>query len=638
MKADPFTSSVKHTRGRAAWVVPVCLVLAGLAVYLNTLPNAFIFDDTPWIIENARIRSLANVGAILTATNRPVLELSLALNYAVGGEDPAGYHALNMAIHILAGLVLYGLVRRTLRLPLYEDRFKDSAVWLGGAVALLWLVHPLNTQSVTYTIQRGESLTGLCYLFTLYGVLRCATGGGVRWAAGAIVACWLAVGVKEVIATAPLVVFLYDRTFLAATWREIVARRWWVYLGLLAMWVPMAVLLTRALSGPDASAGFALEDKLLSRWTYLVTQAQVIPEVYLFKSFWPHPLVLDYAWLPAIPQDTPPSEVVRLFLSNVLWQGLVVVGLLLISLWGAFRRTWWGFLGLSFFLILAPTSSFVPIADIAVEHRMYLPLIAVVSVVVFGVYALLRWAMGDKAWLYGLLLLGVVAPVLGLHTVIRNFDYRTRISIWDSTVVARPRNARAWHNLGSAMDDAGRYDEAILCYEQVLQILPRYTDAHFGLGGVRLNRGELGPAIEHFKTAVEQDPDNASYQAHLGKALMLDLRLDEAEPPLRRAIELDPAYGRSYEYLGLVLLGKKDIEGAIERFRAGMQADPSLSSNYHNLAAALANVGRFDEAAAACDRAIQHAKDMKLSDEEISGFMERRDRYRAQAGQAPVSP
>jgi tetratricopeptide (TPR) repeat protein len=621
-----------------AWLVPLCLVLCGLAVNLNTLPNAFIFDDTPWIVENTRIRSLSNLSEILTATNRPVLELSLALNYAVGGENPAGYHALNMAIHILAGLVLYGLVRRTLQLPQYADRFKDSAVWLGGAVALLWLVHPLNTQSVTYIIQRGESLTGLCYLFTLYSVLRYATGGGVRWSVTAIVACWLAVGVKEVIATAPLVVLLYDRTFLADSWREIAAKRWGVYLGLFAMWVPMAVLLTKALSGPDASAGFALEDKLLSRWTYLLTQAQVIPEVYLYKSLWPHPLVLDYAWLPAIPEDTPTGEVMRLFLSNVLWQGLVVVGLLLVSLWGAFRRTWWGFLGLSFFLILAPTSSFVPIADIAVEHRMYLPLIAVVCVVVFGVYALLRKAMGDKAWLYGVLLLGVVATVLGLHTVTRNFDYRTRISIWDSTVIARPLNARAWHNLAAALETDGRHEESLACYERVLDILPNYTAAHFGMGGAWLSRNEVDLAIKHFQMAVVQKPDNASYQAHLGKALMLALRLDEAEVSLRRAIELDPKYGRSYEYLGLVLLGKKDIQGAIEQFRAGMEADPTLSSNYHNLAAALANVGRFDEAATVCGQAIQHAKDIKLTDEEIAGFRDRRERYLAQAVQAPASP
>jgi tetratricopeptide (TPR) repeat protein len=138
--------------------------------------------------------------------------------------------------------------------------------------------------------------------------------------------------------------------------------------------------------------------------------------------------------------------------------------------------------------------------------------------------------------------------------------------------------------------------------------------------------------------AVVQKPDNASYQAHLGKALMLALRLDEAEVSLRRAIELDPKYGRSYEYLGLVLLGKKDIQGAIEQFRAGMEADPTLSSNYHNLAAALANVGRFDEAATVCGQAIQHAKDIKLTDEEIAGFRDRRERYLAQAVQAPASP
>jgi tetratricopeptide (TPR) repeat protein len=302
------------------------------------------------------------------------------------------------------------------------------------------------------------------------------------------------------------------------------------------------------------------------------------------------------------------------------------------------RRTWWGFLGLSFFLILAPTSSFVPIADIAVEHRMYLPLIAVIAVVVPCAYALLRRALHDKADAYGLLVLGVVAAVLGLHTLARNFDYRTRVAIWESVVVARPYNARGWHNLGSALDDEGRHDEALACYEQVLKILPNYTPAHFGIGGIWLDRGDTDMAIERFRTAVQQDPDDASYHAHLGKALMFALRLDEAEAELRRAIELNPKYGRSYEYLGLTLLGKKDTQGAIEQFRAGVQAAPNLSSNYHNLAVALAGEGRFGEAVDVCNLALQRAREIKLTDEEVRGFIERRDRYRDQAVQAPDEP
>jgi protein O-mannosyl-transferase len=620
--------------------------------YINTLPNAFVFDDEPWILDNPRIRSLANVGEMLTATNRPVLDLTLALNFAVGGENPVGYHLVNLSIHVLAALVLYGLVRRTLLLPRFNGRFKDSAPWLSGAAAMLWLLHPLNTQSVTYVIQRGESLMGLLYLLTLYAFLRFSTGGATgkisggasggtsggrkRWGVIAVVACVVGMGCKEVMATAPLVVLLYDLTFIANSWREPFARRWGLYLGLFAAWIPLAVLVSRGLTGEDASAGFALEDKLLSRWTYLLSQPQVIVEVYLRKAFWPNPLVLDYGWVPAVPQDTPPGEVTRLFVSNVLWQGLSLVGLLAVSVFGVVRRTWWGFLGISFFLILAPTSSFMPIADLAVEHRMYLPLIPVVLCVVFAGYALLCRGVPGKAGAYGLTLVAVFAMALGLTTVARNFEYRSKVTLWDSVVVARPNNARGWHNLGSALEDLGRHDDAMICYERVLKIVPNYAAAHYGIGAIWLERGDTAKAIEHFAEAARLDPTDAASHAQLGKALMLSMQFDRAEASLKKAIEVDSAYGKSYEYLGLLYLAKNDVSRAIASFRAGIQADPDLPANYQNLAEVLSNTGRPDEAAALTDRVIRRADEMGLSPEALRGFMDRRDRYRAQAAQAPA--
>jgi len=188
--------------------------------------------------------------------------------------------------------------------PCLQARFAGAGVYLAAAIALLWAVHPLQTESVTYLIQRSESLMGLCYLFTLYGFVRYATGGGRRWAIGAVLACFIGAGCKEVIATAPLVVLLYDTTFIRQPCREMIRRRGLMYLGLFAMWLPLAWMVCRTLfSGEDASAGFALEDKLLSRWTYLLAQPQVIVEVYLRKAFWPSPLVFDYQWIPAIPQE-----------------------------------------------------------------------------------------------------------------------------------------------------------------------------------------------------------------------------------------------------------------------------------------------------------------------------------------------
>jgi protein O-mannosyl-transferase len=626
--------------GLRAWLVPLLLVLAGGLAYLNTLPNGFVFDDDPWIVNNERIRDLSNLGDILTATNRPVMDLSFALNYAVGGTDPVGYHLANMAIHILAALVLYGLARRTLSLPVFGERVRGGAVGLAGVIAAIWLLHPLNTQAVTYTVQRGESLMGLCYLFTLYSFVRYATGEGRWWAVSAVVACVIGAGCKEVIATAPLVVVLYDFTFIRQPLRETIRRRGLMYLGLFAMWLPLGWMVYRTLAGgEDASAGFALEDKLLSRWTYLLAQPQVIVEVYLRKAFWPNPLVLDYQWVPAIPQDTPAGEVSRLFISNVLWQGLVVVGLLLTSAWGVFKRTWWGFLGLSFFLILAPTSSIMPIADLAVEHRMYLSLIAVVCVVVVGVYALLSSALPDgKPAVYGLVLAGVVAMSLGLSTAARNTDYRSKVAIWDSVVLARPYNARGWHNLASALDSEGRSDEAMLCYEQVLKIIPTHAAAYYGIGNLWLKRGNLTKAIDRLQTAVQLKPDDTASHAHLGKALLLAGQLDLAEASLRRAIELDPTYARAREYLGLLHLAQKDLEAAIESFRLAVEYDPALIAPRQNLATSLAQAGRPGEASLVIDQALAQADTLGLTEDELKSLRQKRDRYLAQAGQGSVGP
>jgi len=622
-----------------AWLAPLLLILAGTLAYINTLPNGFVFDDDPWIVRNERIRDLSNLGEILTATNRPVMDLSFALNYAAGGADPAGYHLANMAIHILAALVLYGLARRTLLLPVFSQRVRDRATGLAGAIAALWLVHPLNTQAVTYTVQRGESLMGLFYLFTLYSFVRYATGGGRRWAVSAVAACLIGVGCKEVIATAPLVVLLYDVTFIRQPWRQMIRGRGLMYLALFATWLPLGFMVYRTLtSGEDASAGFALEGKLLSRWTYLLAQPQVIVEVYLRKAFWPNPLVLDYQWVPAVPQDTPAGEVARLFLSNVLWQGLVVVGLLLASIWGVFKRAWWGFLGLSFFLILAPTSSLMPIADLAVEHRMYLSLIAVVCVVVASVYTVLSKVLPGKAGAYGLVLTVILTMALGRTTVSRNLDYRSKVTIWDSVVMARPYNPRGWHNLGSALDREGRHDEAMFCYEKVLEIVPTYAAAYYGIGTIWLERGNLTKAIDRLQTAVELDPEDAASHAHLGKAYLLAGQFDLAEPSLNRAIEIDSTYARAHEYLGLLHISQKDLDSAIASFRLAVEHDPTLKAPRQNLAAALAQTGRHGEAAEVIEQMLAQTDQLGLSEAEQEAFRQKRDRYRAQAERGSVGP
>ncbi len=204
-------------------VAVVLIVIVALAVYANSFRGPFIFDDEQSILQNPSIRRLWPIWGPLNppkggwpVQSRPIMNLSLALNYALFGLDVRGYHGFNLTIHVLGALLLYGIVRRTLSLPALRDRFGKVAAQLALAAALIWTVHPLQTESVTYVIQRTESIMGLFYLLTLYCVIRGACSARpVGWCLSAVVACALGMASKEVMVTAPVIVLLYDRSFLA---------------------------------------------------------------------------------------------------------------------------------------------------------------------------------------------------------------------------------------------------------------------------------------------------------------------------------------------------------------------------------------------------------------------------------------
>ena len=206
------------SRGAVA-LAGALVVLAALAAYHNSFSGPFIWDDLFSIVDNPTIR---HFGSALSPPNdigvggRPISNLPLALNFAIGGTDVWGYHAFNLLIHTLAGLTLFGLARRTLRRPVLQDRFGTLALPLALAVAVIWTAHPLQTESVTFITQRYESMMGLFYLLTLYCFVRSVESpASARWQALSVVAGLLGVMTKEIIATAPVIVLLYDRTFVA---------------------------------------------------------------------------------------------------------------------------------------------------------------------------------------------------------------------------------------------------------------------------------------------------------------------------------------------------------------------------------------------------------------------------------------
>lgn len=598
------------------------IAAAAIAAYHNSLSVPFVLDDHVVVGGNPTIRNLWPLTGPLsppkadgtTVGGRPVVNLTLAVNYAVSGTEVGSYHAVNLAIHVLAAFVLFGVVRRTL--ASVGTPFGPDAQLPALAVALLWSLHPLQTSAVTYITQRAESLVGLFYLLTLYCFIRGAVSPKARrWTVLSIAACALGMASKEVMVSAPLVVWLYDRTFIAGTFREAWRRRWWRYAGLFGTWLLLAYLV----AGTAGRGGTAGLNTGVTWWAYALTQCEAVVR-YLWLSFWPNPLVFDYGM--HLVRD--PLEVGA--------EALVLLSLLAATAVALERRPALGFAGVAFFALLAPSSSVIPVAtQTMAEHRMYLPLAVIVTLVVAGLYT----SFGRRS----LFVCFVWAALLGWLTVARNEDYRSELSLWQDTVAKNPSNARAHSNLGKALLDAkrteeafehlaesvrlgpplpaahynlglilngqGRKAEARAHYETAVRLNPKYADARVNLGVALLESGEVSEALLHLETAVALAPDHAEAQCNLGNALAMSGRLAEATEHFEEALRLKPDYVLAHANFGSWLHRMGRLDGAERHLARAVELEPDYPRGHYNLGIVLLDLNRPAEAASQFEEALR---------------------------------
>ncbi len=653
-----------RSRSAVLWYAGA-LVLVGFVLYANSLDASFHFDDHQHIERNRTIETFSRTWQAMVRSQRPLVKLTLAANYALGGRKVLGYHLVNIAIHVLAALVLMGLVRRTASawkaaraappaerrppqpdsvagsagaaagassadpaLPAGPDAgaesstpraneaparpgdLQEEAAWLGFAVALLWLAHPLQTQAVTYIIQRTESLMALFYLLTVYSVVRRAERpSGTGWSVAAVFFCVLGMASKEVMVTAPLVALLVDRTFFAGSFVAALRRRWGLYLALAGTWaLALAIVGFKRLFEQEGTAGFGAQGvHVVAWWHYALSQPGVILH-YLRLVIWPHPLCFDYGW----PAATDALDVVLPTLA---------IGALLAGTVAALRRrSWLGVVGASFFLVLAPSSSVLPIADLAVEHRMYLALAPVVALLVIVLNAALE-ATAAAGW-SRVFVVGLAA-LLGLVTIRRNQDYRTELRLWQTVVETAPDHYRGHNNLAKELLAQERWAEAVEHYKRALELHPGIAEGHRNLGQALMTIGRaalkegrrplydqlLRRSIDQQRKALALKPDLAEAHADLAVAL-IDLaredrrrghkdeaarKRDEAIRHCREALRLQPRNALTHGTLGAALFTKGDRTQAIYHFRRALKLQPDYQA-YQNLAYALEKTGQHLEA------------------------------------------
>lgn len=588
-------------------VAGILIIVTACVAYWDSLSGPFIFDDEAAILRNPSIRSLEPPWRPLlppcdgsAVDRRPITNLSLALNYAVGGTAVRGYHLANVAAHAAAALILCWLVQRTLRLPAFHDRFEQTALGLALVTSLVWVAHPLQTNAVTYVIQRTEVLAGLFSFVALACTIHAAARPRFHgWHMAAVAACGLALGSKESAAALPVFILAYDAMLLAGSWKGAVVQRGWFHGLLAATWIVPAIYLWR-----DRLIGVAQPEVSFIRRglqvDYLLSQFQAVC-LYVKLALWPAPLILDYG-------PPPPPAAVSVALAAVP----VLLAIAATAL-AVVRHRPIGLLGLLFFGALAPSSLIPIVPEWAAEKRMYVALVAVVLGAVLAVHAAGRRLRADRSGLA----LGTAAPLLGRAcsaiaiiglvavTARRNEDYRTELSIWEDNVSKCPGNPRGQSNLGLYLEAAGRPEEAAEHYRLALEYEPDSPIPLMNLAGIRSRSGDTKAACELYGRVVELLPDHARARRSYALALMADGRIDEAIGHLRRVAQARPDFVAARVDLAKALSRVDQGDEAVREMKAVVRLAPEDGELAASLGLMLARQGRTAEAIPVLEKAVR---------------------------------
>jgi protein O-mannosyl-transferase len=612
------------------------MIVAAFVAFAPAIRAPFAFDDVGSIPGNPTIEHVFPLSTSLNppprvaVSGRPVVNLSLAVNRAVSASlgldaesETLVYRLTNVLVHVLCGLLLFGVVRRTMSVATLGAWANANADTVALVSTGLWLVHPIQSEAVDYVIQRTELLVSACYLATLYASIRAWDAPTARrraaWMVGGVAACAVGMASKEVMVTAPFVVAMYDRVFRVSSWRELGndrARRWF-YVGLFATLAILAALI--AGGGRADSVGFGLG---LPWYSYLYSQGWAIAH-YLKLLVWPTDLRLDYGSAP-----------VRGI--GGLVGGLIVlavgVGAIIVAI--RQKRWWLAFLAIWFFAIIAPSSSIVPIrTEIAAERRVYLACASViVGAVVAAAYAMRsrpRSFIGGAAG---------VAALLLVVTVRRSELYANPEALWRDALAKQPENARAYDNLAAVIykKDRGRVGEADSLWTRAMALDSTYMPAWSNLAQVRVDQGRVADARALLEHSARINPDNVdatrrlggllaaqgdtksiSYLERmasspdttdelfvaLGQAYVDANRLDDAATALRRALALNPRRADAAALLGGLLAQQGAMADALPYLASAAANGDRNPMTFALLSLGYAQEHRVDESVSAASQA-----------------------------------
>jgi tetratricopeptide (TPR) repeat protein len=635
----------------------VLIAVFGILVYSNTFDVPFQFDDTITIVKAPTAKKFDQSILML----RQVSYLTFALNYKLHGLEVWGFHVFNLAIHIISSMLVYSLVRLTFRTPLMvSSSLRQKAGHVALISSLLFVCHPIQTQAVTYIVQRFASLAAMFYLLSLTFYIRCRLGTDIRsslfgapaeasvqagfrikrfgisvlFYALSLVSALLAMKSKEIAFTLPLTIVMYEFIFFNGSIKTKL-----LYLGPLFLTL---FIIPFTLMSLNTSLGEVLEhitdatrvQTEMSRLEYLFTELRVIT-TYVRLLLLPVGQNVDYDYPLYGSFFEPPVLLSFIFLLFIF--GLGVYMLRRSSGEAAGRLAAFGIFW--FFLTLSVESSIIPIVDVIFEHRIYLPSVGAFISIVVGAYLMankltVRWMLNAAAYISTITLI-----VLSVATYARNELWQSKIALWQDVIHKSPMKARGHNNLGNAYTDKGMFDKAIEQYRIASRLMPTWVDVYYNigaayemngqkdkaidlfqyaaslkpdyeraftsLGNIYKSKGQLDKAIEYYLRALEANPNEVSTNYNLGVSYVEKGLKDLAKQHLLRAQERDPFFPRTYHVLGDIYKTSGMTEMAIEQYEKALELDPDNAVVHNNLGLIYGPSGQIDKAIEHFEAAVE---------------------------------
>jgi len=610
------------------FAILLLIIVTGIA-YHNSFQGAWHFDDELAVTQNLIIKKIEHVPHILRDyyLSRGVLQTTFALNYYFGGLDIFGYHLVNLVLHLLVGILIYFILCHLVSVGNSSARSStlldmtnttrstgDFLPWryLPLFSALLFAAHPINTESITYILSRSSVLATLFYLLGFFLFIKAIRIGKqdtpkvsafspvVKKAllfTGSSGAFILGVGTKEIIITLPAMLLLYLYYFVSEDHNPITFIKHYIRSFLTLISAGVGYFAYRHLHYGGIISSIP-DIRVRGFYVNFLTEMNVIVRYYLRRLFLPIGLNID--------PDFPLTR--SFFESGTIFSALVLIGSVILAIKIFKRHRVVSFCILWFLITLTPTSSFIPLLDVAAEHRLYLPGMGFSVVLVFIFITFIRhWITNEVAFQKAVVgTLSVIVLLFSIGAISRNTVYRDPHTLWKDTVSKSPHKARPHNNLADSYEKIGKLDEAMKEYKLIIErINPNYMRAYYGMGNVYKEMGKPKEAIEQYRKALRLNPKFAHAQNNLAMAYEEIGMREEAIEAYKKALKINPNFTKAYNNLAIAYAEKGMVEEALATISNALSKDPGYAIGYVNLGQIYLGTGDYDRAEQALQQAVK---------------------------------